>query len=176
MCCFAFIFFFFLSFCLFFPFSFPSFFFFFFFFLTRGLVHPYHLDEPIFNFRDFWFIFSLAPNYAQKLLQLNSVEPGQMPRFAASELGRYCTYLRNEYPIWKGLKYLRIRSLRRMVLEIGIRIRMICLDSDWFPFRQRVSIQYTFNGSNTDGSFTAAVSDSFWVSWKKSHSCRVKII
>ena len=39
------------------------------------------------------------------------------------------------------------------------------------------TIQYNFNGSNTDGSFTTAVSNSFLSPLeKKAHSCRLGII
>ena len=37
-------------------------------------------------------------------------------------------------------------------------------------------IQYTFSDSNTDGSFTTAVSNSFLSPFEKTHSCRPRII
>ena len=61
-----------------------------------GLIHPFHLDESISSFRDFWWMFSLLLYFAQKFLSANSVDPGQMPHFAASELDLHCLHI---YPI-----------------------------------------------------------------------------
>lgn len=47
--------------------------------MTSGLVHTYHFDQSISNFRGFrWFLFWLF--YAPTCRRANIEDPGQMPR------------------------------------------------------------------------------------------------
>ena len=52
-------------------------------YLPNGLVHPYHLDESISNFRGVWWNFSFLFHFWLKLMYAKSADPGQTPRFAA---------------------------------------------------------------------------------------------
>ena len=67
-------------------------------------VHPYQLDEPISSFMGVWCTFFFILFYfLSKFLLINSVEPDQTPRSAASDLGLHClprSLKRDTRPIW----------------------------------------------------------------------------
>ena len=51
-----------------------------------------------------------------------------------------------------------------------------CINSPAIRHGHCHQLQWNFNGSNTDGSFTTAVSNSFLSPYEKFHSCRFGII
>ena len=53
-------------------------------FMQNVFSHPYQFDESDFQFKGCWVLFQ------KKLLLVNSREPGQKPRFAASDLVLHC--------------------------------------------------------------------------------------
>ena len=57
---------------------------------TNGFSHPYHLDEPIFIFRDIRNDFSFVFHFSMKVVKANRIAPDGTPRFAASRLGLFC--------------------------------------------------------------------------------------
>ena len=64
--------------------------------LPNGLVHPYHLDESISNFRGFWCTFSFLFYFRQIFLLASNEDLDQMLRYAvynmASDLSiKLCT-------------------------------------------------------------------------------------
>ena len=58
--------------------------------MTKGLSHPYHLDESTFILGGFRSDFSFLFHFSMKIKIANRIAPDGTPRFAASHLWLFC--------------------------------------------------------------------------------------
>ena len=75
--------------------------------MTKGLSHPYHLDESTFILRGFRSDFSFLFHFSMKIKIANRIAPDGTPRFAASHLGLFCLPLSHKKDarfIWLSIK------------------------------------------------------------------------
>ena len=60
-------------------------------FMQGGLSYLSFLDSSIANIRGVWIVFFIIPCFIEiPVRNTNSVDPDQMPRSAASDLGLHC--------------------------------------------------------------------------------------
>ena len=67
--------------------------------LPSGPVHPYQLDESIYNFRGGWCTFSFLFYFEYIFLLANREDPDQTPRSTASDLGLHCLPMSQKWDI-----------------------------------------------------------------------------
>ena len=58
--------------------------------MPNRLFYLHSSDPSISNIRGVWLVFIITIFYKNSVLNANSVDPGQTPRSAASDLGLHC--------------------------------------------------------------------------------------
>ena len=87
--------------------------------LSNGLSYPYQLDESIFHSRGVWCTFLFLSCFWWKFMWANSVDPDQMLRSAASDLGLHCLPMSQKWDarlIWVNMRHIMRESVFRDVL------------------------------------------------------------